>query len=478
MKATRHGAHRYIVFLSGLLSGICSAQSIDSTFDDLCTDLLGPSETYSGIFPQGVGIICVGGGFVGELVISSADFGSTFIPTDNLTSAATSSASNELSRDVIADRIKEVREEPTESMHSDNAYGSTSVTDRLGIFLSGRNVDGERQQANYANNYDPAKCWGEGDRLCSDSNTYGAEFDQDNILLGMDYRFTDIIVGAAISSTSGKVESNYNRSNSEFENYQLNLFYSMELPLESYVDLLIGFGKGSISYQRDFSFSARVGGLGLYDFPDDVIPIRNFAEADTDTGSLSASLGFGKNIAIKSFSILPQFSFNWLSTNVDKYRENAVDLPGDATIPQFSNPSLTANLDEQIDPLEDMVMANFLLDVQEQDIGYLSSNVGIDVSYALSTGMGILSPSFGLEWIHQFNDETEVDSSFLYQSSAGEKYSFETRSSDIDNDFCRAELGFVFTLPRSVSTYILLEQYFWNNDIDMKSFNIGIRIQI
>lgn len=464
-----------------MLSQHSLGQSLDETIDDLCRDRFGPPETYSGIFPRGPGLVCVGGGFAGELIVSNLNIGSTFSPVDNLTSVAVNSNAAEISRDVISERIKESRGQSAEGDVSSGGVVSGEIADNLGVFWTGNTSDGERTYSLYENNYDPEKCWGRynsNDRLCSGYSSYGADFSQDSMLLGVDYRFSNFLVGAALSAISAKVDSKINASSSETEIYQIVVFSTLELPYESYLDIQLGMSSGKIKYQREFSFTSKVGAMGPWDFPDEDILVANMAKATTDTQAFMTSIGVGKSIPFVGFTLVPKFSVNWSYANIENYREYPVDVPGYVFLPSFSGTYPERNMDELLDPLEEVVMSNFLLNVKEQSVNYLSSNAGMDLYYAYSAQFGVVSINGGLEWVHKFDSALELESSFLIQGYNGEVYSFVTKYPEVDNDYGRLSLGFVLTLPRGFSSYVLFERYLDNSEIDFKSYSLGLRIQI
>lgn len=141
-------------------------------------------------------------------------------------------------------------------------------------------------------------------------------------------------------------------------------------------------------------------------------------------------------------------------------------------VPPTSTSYPPGNLDELLDPLE-QVVSLYLLEVHEQDIDSLRSSSGVDLSYAWNTGIGVVTPGLKIDWIHDFDNESDIDSSLLFNDPAGNDYTFTTRSPELDKDFALLGIGAVFTLPHNLSSYFLYEQYLKNDDIEMKSYNIG-----
>lgn len=467
----------FAVFISiNIITGNAHSQPISDALDKFCTDLLGPDEDYSGVFPVGEGVVCVGGGFVDDLVISNADFSSTFVPTDSITTSSVVSGSASISNEAISERLSEKRENKTASSNSKNNKVTEQISDRFGFFFTFKDSDIERKTTQTLADFEADSCWGEGNRLCSDTYSFGADIDQKTYLFGFDYRVSNVLLGIAYANAEIKVDSSINTSESEFNADQIIFYSTFELPAESYIDLQFGIANGNITMSRDFSFIATIDIYGPYLLPDEPLLISNIAKASTSSELINASIELGKNFHYFALSVGPSVKFSWSNLTIDKYTEKDIDLPSNINLVDLTEPGLTANIDDIIDPLENLLLSNFLLSVDEQKIESFNASLGLNLTYAISLSSGVLSPMLLLDWIHQYDGASELDAAFLYDDAR--QYSFNLESPKTDKDYFLLGVGVSFVAPFGISSYTLVEKYARNDNYEALSVSFGVRIEI
>lgn len=208
--------------------------------------------------------------------------------------------------------------------------------------------------------------YGAGDRDGS-VRTDGFDFDTYSMVAGVDYRVTEsLVLGGALSyqdiDTDFDTNATVNGGNVDADGWG-GFVYGTYFDDNFYVDGLIGYA------QSDYQLSRRIAITGL---PDET------ATADTDSSDLTLSAGGGYNFNQGALSYGPYVRLTYLNVDVDGYNESGAGTTG------------------------------LNLSVDGQDWTSLTSVLGGQLAYAVSSDFGVWSPQARVAWVHEFENDAQV----------------------------------------------------------------------
>ena len=316
------------------------------------------------------------------------------------------------------DRLQERRKE--------SGAGAQS-TGRLGTFLNGTGGFGWVDARGEAEGYD----------------VYGA-----GVMLGVDYRFTDQIVGG--------IGFGWNHQESEFDsetdagatNQQVGGGDSRS---HSYTASLYGsffegpfFIDGVVTYTYvDYEFRRAVDLLNLPSQPGG--QIRADARGDTDAHQFGVTAGGGYDFQLNGATLGPIAQVEFLRTWIDGYRESGVPLFG--------------------------------LDFDDQDIESLVTSVGGQVSYAISTPCGVISPYARGTWEHEYLNSARSIRGRLFEDTSPASDTLVSRTSSPDRNYARVGGGVAAQLPRGFSAFVDYDTLLGLSKVQYHRLSIGGRLE-
>jgi outer membrane autotransporter protein len=199
------------------------------------------------------------------------------------------------------------------------------------------------------------------------------DFDGYSLTFGLDYRFDNgVIFGGALSYYD--LESEFDESptvaggDSDADGFG-GFIYSTWYSGNFYVDGLLGYAVSNYDLRRNIV-------IPNANSPGD--SITETAKASPDSTDLSASIGAGYNWSLGSASINPYGRLNYLSVDIDSYKEKGAEASG------------------------------LNLAVEGQDWKSLTTALGAQFNYVFSTDTGVVIPQFKLGWVHQFEDDAII----------------------------------------------------------------------
>jgi hypothetical protein len=106
----------------------------------------------------------------------------------------------------------------------------------------------------------------------------------------------------------------------------------------------------------------------------------------------------------------------------------------------------------------------------------LQSSLGIQGTYAMSTGFGVMIPQFDVRWKHEFADNSrQVDVSFA-GDTRGKIFSYDTQAAD--KDFYELSAGIAFVYSKGVQSFLrvqtVLGQEYYHNNIATIGLNLEL----
>jgi uncharacterized protein with beta-barrel porin domain len=114
------------------------------------------------------------------------------------------------------------------------------------------------------------------------------------------------------------------------------------------------------------------------------------------------------------------------------------------------------------------------LAINEQDVESLTWALGGQVSYAVSTGFGVLVPQLRFEWEHEFLDSERTITARFVADPANTPILLQTDNPDRDYFNFGAGLSAVF--QRGVSAFVYYETVLALRDVTAHQVAVGLRL--
>jgi uncharacterized protein YhjY with autotransporter beta-barrel domain len=299
---------------------------------------------------------------------------------------------------------------------------------------------------------------GYGDREgTSNENEY--EFDTYGYTLGIDYAFAGgLVAGVTVgyndyevdfdTAPSSAIAADVNGGGIESDGYAISGFLSYQVE-QQYFDAIVSVGQNDYDLTRRAIFTAPnpSPGVGSID--------RTFA-ADTESDQFSAQFtsGFVFGAGASTFDLFA--GVDYLTIEVDSYTETETSgTPG-----------------------------GLALTFGDEDADSLQSILGASWQYALSTGVGVLSPYAGAQWRHEFDNDADV---IYYQYAFALKtdtsgnpidpatYTFGSPTDDPDEDFVNVNVGISAQFANNLLAFLQYESALLVEDTTASRVTLGLR---
>ena len=106
----------------------------------------------------------------------------------------------------------------------------------------------------------------------------------------------------------------------------------------------------------------------------------------------------------------------------------------------------------------------------------LTSILGGQLSYAISTSNGIFTPQLLFEWAHEFKDDSRfITARFLYDPSST-PLPFNLATDAPDRDYFNLGVGLSATFAEGKSAFIFYETNLQREDINLDTISAGLRL--
>lgn len=405
-----------------LISGGAQAQDADyqNFFTNICTggNASGNLATLCGVTPAGGGNI-------------SGDSESSLNPAQTLTGANYALARAKAQTKKSQEHAEELRKEARGGPAAGYASGAENGFEFGGFSLL-VNARGESFER---------------DRDASDEEL-GYDGGSGTLEIGLDYRYSDrLVVGGLIGYQRTESEFDADAPGNNFtptgdqggadvDNVSLTLFASYNVTDAFYVDGTLGAGISDYEFRRNaiFQESTRT-----------VAQTTMRARGDTEGTEYSASLGAGYDFYREAWSFGPYVRLNYSHSTVDGYTET------------------------------DSANTGLAMRIGDIDRTSITSVVGLQGSYAISTDFGVVVPQGRVEYEHEFdNDATTVSQSFV-QDTGGTTFSL--RGDSPDRNYFNVGASVVLILPNGWIPFIDYEQLVGYEDLQRRRLTAGLRVE-
>jgi len=268
----------------------------------------------------------------------------------------------------------------------------------------------------------------------SEANQLGYNFNSGSINFGVDYRFSDsLVLGTAFT---------YRRSESSFAGN------GGTLDSNAYTGAL--YGSYFATDNLYFDGIATLGGINYESIRQIQYSLSNSETVNTQAkgtpggNQYSISLGTGYNYAVKEWLFNPYAKVNYIKLDVDRFSETGGNGWGMA--------------------------------FNDQMVESVTTTLGGQISYAVSTGLGVLMPTVRGEWHHQYEDSSRnIAARFLGDTTSG--LTFNTVTTVPDRDYFTVGGGVSGTLAHGVSAFFNYDALLGYRNVESHLFTVGARME-
>lgn len=264
------------------------------------------------------------------------------------------------------------------------------------------------------------------------------DFDAWNLVGGVDYRFSDRLVGG-LAFNYGKTDNqitSFPGGDADTKTLGLSLYGSFYQSDAFYLD-------GHLNYSNnDYDTRRRV--FILSNNPA-IASIDRNALGSTDGDQLSMGISAGYHIQRDALTITPYASLNYLDLDIDGYTESGAE-----------------GLDLQVD---------------SQSLSSLQSAVGVQLAWAISTQSGVVVPQASLEWRHEFDYDSRAITA-RYAHDPFDLSTFSVPTNDPDENYFILGLGVSTVMRNGVSAFVNVETVLGHELVDSWGIVAGLRVEL
>ncbi len=272
----------------------------------------------------------------------------------------------------------------------------------------------------------------------------GFDFDHWSITGGADYRLTDqIVLGGAVGYAQTETDLDDGLGDMDVDGYSVSLYGTYYMG-NYFFDAIGSYARKEYESVRNINYTLSV-------------PVQQTMTGDSDADEYTFSLGGGYEFSRGAWRYGPYVRLNYLKSEIDAYAEDLADAS--STAPG----------------------SGLALQVDEQDIESFTSVLGGQVTYAFSTGFGILTPHLRLDWVHEYaNDDGDITAHILNVPDDPEVTQFNTiviPTDDPDRDYFNLGLGLSTVFPRGILGFVDYETVLGLSDVTVHQITGGIRME-
>ncbi|QIB65882.1 autotransporter outer membrane beta-barrel domain-containing protein [Kineobactrum salinum] len=291
--------------------------------------------------------------------------------------------------------------------------------------------------------------WGDRDQT---SNESGYDFDSYGLTLGADYAFDNgLALGLALgyasydvdldrdpagalvsSSAGGKIES---------DGYSLSGFFVYGLE-DYYLNGILSYGRNDFDLVRLTSIAAAPEATGT----GAGLTLDRRFDGSTDSSQLGGQLTGGRIFGSGATTLDLYAGMDYLDIDIDGFEEREANASG-----------------------------GLALRYSDQDTQSVQSIVGVMLRHATSTGFGVLQPYAGVEWRHEFDNESQaLEYSYAF-AQPGSTISFRTPTDDPDENFFELTLGLSAQFANGLFGFVQYNSTVGLSDTSANVVTLGLR---
>ncbi len=290
---------------------------------------------------------------------------------------------------------------------------------KLGIFVNGSYNFGDRDQSTTQNGFD---------------------FNIFDVTGGVDYRFTNnFVLGVAFTYVRTDIDLDLSAGSLDTNAYYGSVYGSLYIFDKFYIDGLANFGWIDYSSERNINFTV------------DGTTVNQTANGDTNGFYYAFSANAGYDFHFEGLTFGPLGRFNYSQANIDGFQETI----------EGGGPGI-----------------GLALDVDDQEAKSLTTALGGQVSYAISTGWGVFLPQVIFEWVHEFEDTGNTSATFMAGSGLVNNPTINVQGEDPDRDTFNLGGGISAVFHHGVSAFVYYESILGWENVTSYYISGGIRFEL
>ena len=256
----------------------------------------------------------------------------------------------------------------------------------------------------------------------------GFKFNTQGLTLGSDYRVTEnVVLGAAFGYLHTAADLDQAGGRVTMNGYTVSAFGSYYVADKFYVDTIATYGWNGYGVTRNVTFG----------------DTSATAKSDPDGNQFSISTSAGYNFSFGPLTVGPTAKVTYINVRIDGFQERGADI--------------------------------FNLRVNRQTIESLATDLGGQISYAISTPLGVLLPLVRAEWEHEFKGGSRLIAGSLVADPLSTRVGAPTNTPD--RNYVNLATGMTATLQRGVSAFAHYETVLGRANVTNHSFTAGVRFQ-
>jgi uncharacterized protein YhjY with autotransporter beta-barrel domain len=301
--------------------------------------------------------------------------------------------------------------------------GGASADDEPGGLLSDK--WGMWARGNYS--------FGEKDRS---SSSPAFDADQWALVGGLDYRFSDQLVGG-VSLAYGQSSIDFNprkEGGLDTDTWAVSLYGSAYVARNLYFDAIVNVANADYGADRNITY---VDGTGL---------VNADARGDTSGMTYSAGLSGGYDFLVGGLTLSPTIGFYYIDATIDSFTERGA--------------------------------AGLNLIYDEQTFQSFTGNLGFRVTYAWNLSWGVLLPHLRVDYVREFKDDVDVFGvRFAADPNATSAPPILVETDNPDESYWRLATGLSAQFIHGISGYIEYQRLESFEFISFQDVSMGLRFQ-
>jgi uncharacterized protein with beta-barrel porin domain len=292
------------------------------------------------------------------------------------------------------------------------------LASRLGIFVTGDISTGERDETDLES---------------------GLDFDTVGITIGADYRINNqFILGGAIGFIDTEAELENDAGDLDTRGINLSLFGTYYSPQNYFIDFSATLGNNDFDQKRRIVYTLE----GLAD-------VNQTLKADYDGDMVSLFVGSGYDFNRGAWSFGPRADLEYIKSDIDAFTEEVSDPTADG--------------------------GGWATRVDDTDQRWLTLNLGGRVSYTHSADWGVLIPYARLDWLHEFEDDSQVITAHFVDDPAG--LGIEIQTDEPDTDYLRLRFGTSAQFQNGVVGFVDYGTILAHSEWSSHTISAGLRME-
>jgi autotransporter-associated beta strand protein len=249
-----------------------------------------------------------------------------------------------------------------------------------------------------------------------------------NVTVGADYRFTDqLVMGLAFNYTNATTNYVNNSGRMDSDTYMGAFYGSYFLPHDIYVDWVANYGGNNYAFRRQFQYTGFVGQ----------------SNSSPSGNQYSFAVSGGKEFNWQEWLFNPYLRLEYLNLHIGAYDESGGGGLAVTTGGQTSHSLVT--------------------------------DLGLQISHAVSLPWGVVTPAFRVEWEHQYLNDNSYINMRLSDAAAGLGY-FSVQTGNPSRDYVNLGGSFSAALPNGGGAFIRYETRLGQSYLSEHIVEGGVRL--